>query len=406
MTMNKLYSLFLVLFLMFGVSSCQDFVQAVDDPINSADDALLMNQSQADFQIKGVQAKFAATFCQITVCVGGLSDEFIFDRNVPGATYPQFDEMDRGVIQVNNNSVKDVELLLGQLRFYADTLSGRAKLITWGNTPDDTVKMNLTYYTGYLYGGIARFMFAAYFALEPEMGGGVINAGPFIPSEQMYQLALERFTLALQYADPDQAKIVHSYIARIQLILGNYAQAASEAALGLASGDPDFMALYSTEAVNFWWQQAGAGRSQWAANNRFADYLTADPKESSRIALTSVLGNDSVTYYIQNKYPEDKSPAIVTSWQEMQLIQAEVLARNNQNTEALTLVNAVRTSHGLDARTETNLDSIIVERDKELFCFGMRLIDQRRNNTWHLPAGTWKFLPITEEERESNPNLK
>jgi hypothetical protein len=90
----------------------------------------------------------------------------------------------------------------------------------------------------------------------------------------------------------------------------------------------------------------------------------------------------------------------------MQLIQAEVLARNSQNTEALTFVNAVRTSHGLDARTETNLDSIMIERDKELFCFGLRLTDQRRNNTWHLPAGTWKFLPITEEERESNPNLK
>jgi starch-binding outer membrane protein, SusD/RagB family len=83
-----------------------------------------------------------------------------------------------------------------------------------------------------------------------------------------------------------------------------------------------------------------------------------------------------------------------------------VLARNSQNTEALTFVNAVRASHGLDARTETNLDSIMIERDKELFCFGLRLTDQRRNNTWHLPAGTWKFLPITEDEREANPNLK
>lgn len=405
--MKNLKNIVLISLLLIGVSSCQEFVQNVDDPINSVDDALLNNESQADFLITGVQGKFAMAFDQASVFAGGLSDELIFDRNVPNATYPQFEEMDMGTIPISNNSVKDLERDLGQLRLYADTLAGRAKLISWG----DTAKMHHTYYTGYLYGGIARFMYAAYFALEEENGGGVINGGPFIPSIEMYNLALERFDLALPHANPanGEDKLVHSFKARIHLIMGQYAQAAVEAALGYSETDGTFDAKHSSETIanSYWWSQAGNGRSQWVADSRFNGYVLADPKEASRIPLQPITGNDDSTiYHLQDKYTEDNSPSVVLSWQEMQLIQAEALARNSQNAEALVFVNTVRASHGLDARTETNLDSIMIERDKELFCLGLRLIDQRRNNTWHLPAGTWKFLPITEEERESNPNLK
>jgi len=81
------------------------------------------------------------------------------------------------------------------------------------------------------------------------------------------------------------------------------------------------------------------------------------------------------------------------------------LRLNNDAQAALALVNEVRASHNLAALSEVNLDVIYEERDKELFVQGQRLIDQRRFNRWHLPAGTWKYLEITERERLSNPNL-
>jgi len=119
------------------------------------------------------------------------------------------------------------------------------------------------------------------------------------------------------------------------------------------------------------------------------------------------LGNDETTvYHYQVKYPEDKSPIPFITWQENELVQAEVLVRNNQNAEALIHINNVRASHGLSVRTETAIDSIYIERDKELFCTGNRIIDQRRFDKWHLAAGTWKFLPITQRERNANPNLQ
>lgn len=85
---------------------------------------------------------------------------------------------------------------------------------------------------------------------------------------------------------------------------------------------------------------------------------------------------------------------------------AELALRlDNDATRALTLVNEVRASRNLSPLSAVDLDVIYVERDKELFVQGQRLMDQRRFNRWHLPAGTWKYLEITERERLSNPNL-
>ncbi len=53
-----------------------------------------------------------------------------------------------------------------------------------------------------------------------------------------------------------------------------------------------------------------------------------------------------------------------------------------------------------------DLDVIYAERDKELFCTGSRLPDQRRFNKWHLGVGTWQYFPITSDEINSNKNLK
>lgn len=386
------------------VSSCESFVQDIDPSINTYDDALLNDERQTDFVVTGVKGLFAKAYSHVSLFSGAVSDELVFDLNVPNATYPQYREMDDAQINLNNNSVIDAEIYVGQLRFHADTLVGRSFVIPF----TDSSKLFTARYNGYLYGGIARYFYAAYFGLEEEKGGGCINLSPFIPSDQMYQLALEKLDLALQYTQSQlEAQHVHSIKARIYLILGNDALAATEAALGVVAGDNVILGQYSTEAANFWWFDAGNSRTQLIVDQRFVDYITSDSLEASRIELSTIIGNDGTTvYYYQNKYPEDISPIPFFSWQEMSLIRAEVSLRISQDTaSALGFVNAVRASHGLDARTTTSLDSIYIERDKELFCTGNRLIDQRRFDRWHLAPGTWKFLPITQRERNANPNL-
>ena len=81
------------------------------------------------------------------------------------------------------------------------------------------------------------------------------------------------------------------------------------------------------------------------------------------------------------------------------------LKMTSDNSAALAHVNKVRGSHGLTPLTALNMDALIAERDKELMTTGARLPDQRRFNIWHLAPTTWKYLPITQNEINNNPNI-
>lgn len=398
----KRFSVFITLAaLLMLAGACTDFSNSIDPVINQVPDDRLNDAAQVNFLINGVQVRFATTLAQVMTLSSGLSDEFIFDSRVPNATFPTFRDIDFGTITLDNNSVDGAYNPLGELRFFSDDLVRRVGTISG----IDATLAKRANFTGYLYGGIARYLYAAYFALNPTEGGGVIDNGPFIPSAQMYDLALEKLQLALTNAPAAaDARVVSSIIARLHLVRGNFAAARTAAAAGMVSPDPPLQGKYNTQSTNFYWQQAGLGRPQYVADPRFLAYVTADPLEKNRIALSPIVGG-GVTFQRQSKYATESSPLDFMSWQENSLMLAELDVRDGNAAAALPRVNAVRASHTLAALTAIDLDGIYVERDKELFVTGVRLLDQRRFGKFHLPAGTWQFLPITDDERNNNPNF-
>jgi len=395
-----------LLMALMAMSACTEFSESVDPLIDQVADPDLSRETQLNFLITGVQVRFATTHDNVMVLASGLSDEFIFDSNVPNATFPTYRDIDDGVITLENNSVDAAYNPLGELRFFSDDLVRR----TGALTVSDAALMKRALYTGHLYGGIARYFYATYFGLEVTGGGGgVIDNGPFIPSAQMYDLALDKLQMALTNAPGAyEAKVVNSIVARIHLIRGNFALARTSAAAGLVAGDRAFQSLHSTESTNLYWQQAGLGRPQYVCDPRFLAYVTADPAERSRIALSPINGLQRptpVVYQRQAKYATESSPIDFISWQENELMLAELDVRDGNAAGALTRVNAVRAFRTLSALTAIDLDGIYLERDKELFVTGIRLVDQRRFGRFHLPAGRWQFLPITDDERNNNPNF-
>lgn len=407
--------------LIFMVVGCKDFVQNIEPPLDSTEDFNLNSEKEIEFLILGVKGKFAASYSELSCLAGGLSDELIY-AVLPGVTYPQFFEIDAGDIKLNNNTVENAINNLGSFRFHADTLLGRALSNNFSYTDslgnvfkgwkDSLVRKNAIY-TGYFYGGLARYMWASYFGLSPNNGGGVINAGPFIPSSDMYNLAIDYFEKALSYTDVySERAIINSFIAKIYLIQGRYAEADAAADNGLEYPLQPFTAKFSRESANYWFNNAGIGRTQFFVPEKYFKFVSDDFQEASRINITLV-GNGAPIFR-QNKYFEAKSPIDIMTWQEVRLMKAELVIRlapntprlsKDDSTKVLGYINDVRTSHGLEERTKVALDSIIVERDKELFCTGNRLIDQNRFNRWHLAGDTWHFLPITTGERSRNKNL-
>ncbi len=435
-----------VLLMMFALlaSSCDSFVSNVEEPIDVVSDEALNEPEQIPFLITGVKAQFSETYGWAPLLGGGLSAELVFERAVPTATFPTYEDIDQGQIGFANNSVDNFYNDLGELRFFADDLVQRVKNEITFEGPDEQELKARALYIGQLYGGIARYLYAAYFGLEPTLGGGVINAGPFIPSAQMYDLSIADFDSArtTDYVEPDtyEARLLNSLTARSYLYKAHltdnptaaYQKAQQFAQQGLVQPDPPFQALYSVQLTNHFFFSAGPGRIQYIANENYAEFeetvilddadadLLVEALDSARVVLYTVpiaSEEDTLLFYEQALYLEQSSPIDVMTWQENALILAELALRlDNDEARALELVNSVRASHnlepldsiqlegnGLDEPGQTN--TIVVERAKELFVTGARLIDQRRLNLFDSIPGPWRDLPITQSERNQNTNF-
>ncbi|RME01966.1 MAG: hypothetical protein D6814_00485, partial [Calditrichaeota bacterium] len=286
--------IFMLFILLMGLMACENFVENVDPLIDQVEDGRLNDKDQVDFQIKGVLQRLATTASNMAMLAGGLSDELIFDQDLPRATFPSYKEIDEGQITLDNNSVDNLAANLNEARFIADTLVIRVQ-----NIPDvDPAVKSRALFTGYLVGGLMRQYLASYWGLNPSEPGGVINSGPFIPADQMYTLALERYQKALESTSDDYEKrVVNTLIARIHLYTGDFAAAATAAAQGLKNGDDPYLALYSIESPNAYYFGGGNGRIQWVVDFRFNDYITADPAEANRIKILPTTGTSGKTWY-------------------------------------------------------------------------------------------------------------
>ncbi|UCE07435.1 MAG: hypothetical protein JSW07_05220 [bacterium] len=400
--------LIFILTLLITWSSCENYVTDIDPLIDQIEDEQLNNESEVPFIIVGVQTQFGETHDELMMIADLLSDQLWFTRKVKGASYGTYEQIDNGIITLDNSSVEGPETEIGRLRLYGDDLVARVGKIDFTNAG----LKNEALFTGYFYGGVARYYYATYFGLTEDQGGGCIDGGPFIPSNDMYDLAVAKFEKAAEYASNEATKrVVNSLIARCYLFKEDYANAKIYAQNGMVSGDAPFQALHNvSDDPNYYWSQAGKGRIQAVADYRFNDYITADPAEAERVLIEAVTGLDRrTTYYIQNKYPEEGTGVNLIGWQENELMLAELDLRDANAGGALIRINNVRASYGLTDLTSADMNVLIVERDKELFATGLRLIDQRRFDadyqTWHLDASAWKYLAITNNERNANDNI-
>ncbi|MCK5146493.1 RagB/SusD family nutrient uptake outer membrane protein [bacterium] len=400
--------LLIIIFMFAMFTACDNYVTDIDPLIDQVEDEQLNKESEVPFIIVGVQTQFAETHDELMMIADLLSDQLWFSRKVKGASYGTYEQIDNGIITLDNSSVEGPEVEIGRLRFYGDDLVARVAKIAFTN---DALKEEALF-TGYFYGGVARYYLAAYFGLTQDQGGGCIDGGPFIPSTEMYDLAVEKFQHALEYAgDGATVRVINSMIARAYLFKEDFDNAKTFALVGMSAGDNAFQALHNiSDDPNYYWSQAGNGRTQAVADYRFNDYITANPLEAFRVLIQEVKGLDRRTvFYIQGKYPVEGTGVNLISWQENALMLAELDVRTGDTAAALARINEVRTSHGLDNLASVDMNVLINERDKELFVTGLRLIDQRRFDaayqTWHLDTDAWKYLAITNNERNTNPNI-
>ena len=375
---------------------CNDYVTGIDKFIDKIQDDQLADRSQLTFLQNGLLNSFAQTLDYTTIVADGLSDALVYDAaKNPDATYDTFRDIDESrLITRQNSSVSTATVSMGEFRYVADDFL--VKIGKMKFEANDPAEKTAKFY-GNFFGGISRYFYASYVGLDKTVGGAPeVNTGPFVPSAQLYVQAVDLLKKSLEFADAEQIKITNTVIARIYIVQNKYTEAEPYVTAGLQKGDAAFKALYSVSAPNTWVTYAGNTRAQWTVDPRFVAYSQAEP---ARVRIK--VYNKT---FRQDKHAMDESPITFVNWQENLLMKAEIALNKSDNATALAAVNEVRSSYNLTALTAVDMDVLLVERDKELFCQGMRLIDQRRHSKFHITDG-WQYLPIQQAEADRNPNI-
>lgn len=455
------YTLLSFLILAGATTACDSFVSDVEEPIDTVTDGQLNTADQVPFVITGIYRQFALTSDNAGFLSDLLSDAAYFDTDLQDATFPSFREIDQADITTQNNSVDEYYDDLGELRFFSDNLVNRVQNNVEFSDDQQGLR-DRALYVGHFFGAVARYYYAAHIGLNPSEPGGVINSGPFIPAADMYDQALADLDSAATNNTPDmsaspsigtsqdlRSKYISTLRARIHLFSGEYGAATDAAVNGLAMGDPSLSAQYATNEDNQYYFNSGPGRSQITYAERFSDYggatVYADPstaqgadRSNVRVPLyagaaTSDAGGGR-PFFIQAKHLTRDAPLEFLTWEENALILAELAAVHGQDisgnpfgtTDPLELINMVRSQYtnvdALPANTTVDQDLILQERDIEFFAeTGFRLVDMRRTgetftrqqydagagqevNTGEV-SGPWRVLPVTDNERNQNPNF-
>ena len=395
---------------LIGLQACDSFVEDIDGPVDLVVSDSLDNPEQVPFLVTGVREGFNDSYDAIAVISDLLADVGEFTQAVDGATFPTFGDIDRAELGTDNNTTDGVYNAVNEYRFLADDLLRRVNETIEFGEDDADVQRSATFAANF-HGAIARYFLGTYFGTDRTTGGAPISTDPDnpsapIPTAELYSQADALLATAAGSATDYEQRVINTIRARIALFGGNRGQAAQFAANGMVSTDAPYTANYAPTSTNNWWIQGGRGRTQVSINDRFNEYDQDDSRMLVEIAPPTTEGDGP--FYRQALYLNNSDPLPFATWQENALILAEAdVFDGGDDNDARDRINAVRASRGLDAIDDGDAitqDVLIEARDRELFTQGQRLVDQRRFGIFHIPGG-FQYFPLSETERNANPNV-
>lgn len=288
------------------------------------------------------------------------------------------------------------------------------------------------------YGGYARVMLGEMFCssvvstLNPD---GTITFGTELTPEQMFASADSMFSQAitLAQASGDQVTLNMAYVgrARARLDMGNYPDAAADAALVPAGFEYDAdQSTINDVRTNRVWDESNLTSVASSVGPRYQDMRypatpsgTLDPRVKA-VQLNAPPLTNGLVQWVQLKYDNGAAPLPIARGVEAQLIIAEADARANDTDGAIGIIDDLHADAGLPAYSGATdqasvLAAVIDERSRALFLEGQRLYDVIRNDIQldppqgaayrnggqYGPSGAGLCLLLPDNEKQGNPNF-
>ncbi|HEX2078928.1 MAG TPA: RagB/SusD family nutrient uptake outer membrane protein [Longimicrobium sp.] len=426
----------LVALLGLGACDALDDLLSVDKPATVPAE-VIDDPLKAQLMVNGAIADFECALGAYVVMAGIIGEEFI-DATQTADRWP-YDrrEVQPGDARYATSNCQNIGVYtpLSTARYSADQALQR--LTTW--TDDQLPGMNRQR----LIATAAAYAGYSYLLLGEGFCSAAVDGGPELTPQQMFALAEERFTQAIAAAAaasavPGQtaAQLAEDQSLRNMALVGR-----ARARLNQSTATPAKLALAGQDAAlvpSTFSRLSGASAGDERRYNRvFAQNnqgnlvavgtryrgLTVNGVADPRVVATDAGRNatDGTRIWVQGKYSALTSGIPIATYDEAQLILAEVQLRSGQPGTAVNTINALRARAGVGAYGGgTSADEVmallIEERRRELFLEGHHLYDAIRFNLALQPAtgtafpkgglyGSTKCLPLPNVERFNNPNI-
>ena len=253
-----------------------------------------------------------------------------------------------------------------------------------------------------------------------------LDLGPEMMPDQVFAEAEDRFTFAIEKAtaagDTETVNLARVGRARARLDMGALDDAAADAAQVPQGFNYEYAYSVqdaSTENKLFVLME----RELMATVEPMYRNMTFQGQPDPRVVAVD-LGlqgpGTQIDIWSTTKYPTLDSPIPVATWEEAQLIMAEVALENGQLQEAVNIINTLHDQVGLPSFSSNDAteirEQLIYERNAELFLEGQHMQDLERFNLDLVPAPGSPFphggvysnqicFPLPEVEYLNNPNI-
>ena len=398
------------------IAGC-DGILEVDMPGDLPSEAI-RDPAMAGVLVNSVQADFECAYGSFASYTGLYTDEWDSASSIG----PSIEKVDRRLAGVAEDGAapcpnsptaqtstyyRPLQIARGQAETALRILSGHS---------DTAVPNRMT-----LLATVAAYGAYAYTLLGEGFCEMAIDEGPIVAPAEVLRIAESRFSTARELAQAaGDEEIIHWASvgrARVRVALGNHAGALED-----ARRVPIGFVKNATYEENPPRRQNMVYNANMVARHHtlgttFRNLMVgAVPDSRLQTIETGVLGFDGFTPLVRtNRFSSPASPIPLATWQEAQLIIAEIEGGQT----AVAAINAIRDAAGLPRFQGTDEAEIraevLEERRRVLFGTGHRIADLVRFPELEFQSGLTPkgasyndgntCLPLPDVERDSNPNI-
>lgn len=416
-------ALFLLLALVTGACDVLDRALGVEAP-SRIPASQLETPDRAVLLVNGAIADFDCAFGAYIVMGGLLTDE-LMDATQTAARWSYdrrtVDPTQDRLYAENACTSLGVYTPLSTARWSAENILRKLEGWTDAQMPAGVNRLSLVA-TAAAYSGYSHLLLGEGFCSGVLLQADLTPGGE-VPPADLFRRAEERFTRAIEAAQASGNKEILNMArvgrARARLNLGNAAGAVADAKLVERNFVKNATASGATaRRENRVFSQSNPKKGFAVSVAPEFRNLTFAGVPDPRVPVvdTKVKAPTGVEVFAQVKYTDVSSPLPIATWDEAQLIIAEVEGGQT----AVDIINMFHARAGLPLFSSTNAAAIrqqvIEERKRELFLESHHLFDVRRLNLPLSPPpgapfyaggvyGNTTCLPLPDVERLNNPNI-